>query len=95
MALYSRFWSDQTADTSDKNKRRHRWLIRKPECRHSVNNAELERQVPRPHRPKFYSRYPDAKGVLFEYVEFILQHIVQQWLRECNEENLEHEKRES
>ena len=26
---FSRFWSGQTADTSDKNKRRHRWLIRK------------------------------------------------------------------
>ena len=24
---FSRLWSGQTADTSDKNKRRHRWLI--------------------------------------------------------------------
>ena len=46
-------------------------------------------------RPKFHSRYPDAKGVSFEYVGFILQHIVQQWLREQDEENLEHEKGES
>ena len=41
----SGFWSGQTADTSDKNKRRHRWLIRKPENRHSIEVAELERQV--------------------------------------------------
>ena len=59
-----------------------RWLTRKPERRHSIDTAELERQVPRPHRAKFYSRYPDANSVSFEYVEFILQHIVQQWLRE-------------
>ena len=69
---FSRFWSGQTADTSDKNKRRHRWLIKKPECRHSIEIAELERQVPRPHRPKFYSRCPDTKGVSYEYVGFNL-----------------------
>ena len=46
-------------------------------------------------RPKFYSKCPDAKGVSIEYVGFILQHIVQQWLKEQEEENLEHEKRES
>ena len=73
---FSRFWSGQTADTSDRNKRRHRWLTRKPESRHSIDTAELERQIPRPHRPKFYIRYPEAKSVSFEYVEFILQHIV-------------------
>ena len=70
-------------------------MIWKPEHRHSINTAELERQVPRPHRPKFYSRCSNKKGVSFEYVGFILQHIVQQWLREGDEENLEHEKRES
>ena len=47
---FSRFWLGHTADTSDKNKRRHRWLIRKPEHRHSIDTAELERQVPGPHR---------------------------------------------
>ena len=73
---FSRFWLSQTADTSDKNKRRHKWLTRKPECRHSIDTAELERQVPRPHRPNFHSRYPDTNIVSFEYVEFILQHIV-------------------
>ena len=90
---FSRFWSGQTADTSDKNKQRHRWLIRKPE--HSIEIAELDRQVSRPHRPKFHSRRPDTKGVSFEYVGFILQHIVRQQLREQEEENLECEKRES
>ena len=92
---FSRFWSGQTANTSDTNKRKHRWLTRKPECRHSINTEKLERQVPRPHRPKLYSRYPDASSVSFEYVEFVLQHIVQQWLREQHEEKLECEKRES
>ena len=52
---FSRFWSGQTANTSDKNKRRHRWLARKLEHIHSVDTAELERQVPRSHRPQFYS----------------------------------------
>ena len=33
---FSRFWSGGTADTSDKDKKRHRWLNRKPERRHSV-----------------------------------------------------------
>ena len=75
---FSRFWSGQTADMSDKTKWRQRWLIRKPECRHSIEIADLERQVFKPHRPKFYSRCPDTKGVSFEYVGFILQQIVQQ-----------------
>ena len=46
-------------------------------------------------RPKFYSNYPDAKGVSIEYVGFILKHIVWQRLREQEEEDLEFEKRES
>ena len=58
---FSRFWSGKTVDTSNKNKGRHRWLTRKPEHRHSIDTAELERQVPRPYRPKFYSRYPNEK----------------------------------
>ena len=36
---FSRFWSGETADTLDKDKKRHRWLTRKPKRRHSV---ELE-----------------------------------------------------
>ena len=46
-------------------------------------------------RPKYYSNYPDAKGVSIEYVGFILQHIVWHRLREQEEEDLDHEKRES
>ena len=45
---FSRFWSGQTADTSDTNKRRPRWLIRKPERRHSVDLEELDKQDPKP-----------------------------------------------
>ena len=105
--LFSRFWSGHTADTSDKIQRWPRWLIRKPERRHSVDLEALDKQDPRPYRyvlrrarsllprPKFHSRYPDAKSVSFEYIEFILQYIVQQQLREQDEANLEHEKRES
>ena len=33
---FSRFWLGQTADTSDKDKKRYRWLTRKPKRRHSV-----------------------------------------------------------
>ena len=81
---FSRFWSGQTANTSHKNKRRQRWLIRKPERRHSVDLEELDKQDPRPYRyvlrraqsllplPRFHSKYPSAEGVSFEYVGFIL-----------------------
>ena len=47
---FSRFWSGQIADTSDTNKRRPRWLIRKPERRHSVDLEELNKQDPRLYR---------------------------------------------
>ena len=46
----SRFWSGQTADTSDKNKMRHRWLVRKPERRHSVKLEALDEQDHRLYR---------------------------------------------
>ena len=103
---FSRFWSGQTTDTSDKNKKRHRWLVRKPERRHSVELEALDEQDHRPYRyvlrrtrplfprPKFYSKCPNAEDVSLEYAGFILQHIVWQRLRE-QEEDLEHEKRES
>ena len=94
---FSRFWSGQTADTSDKNKKRYRWLDRKPERRYSVKLEALDEQDHRPFRyvlrrersllprPKFYSKCPDAEGVSLEYVGFILQHIVWQRLREQGE----------
>ena len=65
---FTRFWSGQTADTSDKNKKRHRWLDRKPDRRHSVELEALDEQDHRLFRyalrrersllprPKFYSK---------------------------------------
>ena len=82
-------------------------MDRKPERRHSVELEALDRQDRQPYRyvlsrarpllsrPKFYSKYPDAKGISIEYVGFVLQHKVRQWLTEQDEENLECEKRES
>ena len=72
---FSRFWSGETADTSDKDKKRHRWLTRKPKRRHSVELEILEEQDKRPYkyvlkrerdllpRPRFYSRCPDASSI--------------------------------
>ena len=42
--------TSQTADTSDTTKRRPRWLIRKPERRHSGDLEELDKQEPKPYR---------------------------------------------
>ena len=84
----SRFWSGETADVTDKDKKRHRWLTRKPKRRYSDGLAILDGQNERPYRyvlegerdllprPRFYSRCPDASSVSLEYVEFILRHIV-------------------
>ena len=47
---FSRFWSGGTADTSDKDKRRHRWLTRKPKRRHSVELETLDEQDKRPYK---------------------------------------------
>ena len=69
---FSRFWSGETADTLDKDKKRHTWLTRKPKRRHSVELKILNGQDKRPckyvlegerdllPRPRFYSRCPDA-----------------------------------
>ena len=104
---FSRFWLGQTADTSSGHGRRPRWLIRKPERRHSVELEKLDNQDGRQYRcvsreerlllprPKFHSKCLDAKSVSCEYVKFLLQYIVQQRLREQAEEKLEHEKMES
>ena len=47
---FSRFWSGQTVDTSDTNKRRPRWLTRKPERGYSVDLEELNKQDSIPYR---------------------------------------------
>ena len=84
--------------------KRHRWLVRKPERKHSVELEALDEPDNRPYRyvlrrtrplfprPKFYSKCPNAEDVSLEYAGFILQHIVQQRLRE--QEDLECEKNE-
>ena len=99
--------SGGTADTSDKDKKRHRWLNRKPERRHSVELETLDDQDKRPYkyvlkrernllpRPRFYSRCPDASSISPRYAEFILRHIVQQGHQELEQEKVEREKRES
>ena len=104
---FSRFWSGGTADTSDKDKKRPRWLNRKPERRHSVELEALDEQDQRPYkyvlkrerdlfpRPRFYSKCPDARSISPKYAEFILRHIVQQRHQELEQEKLEREKRES
>ena len=91
---FPRFWSGKTADTSDKSKKRHRWLNRKPERRHSVELEALDEQNHRPFkyvlkrersllpRPRFHSKCPDAKGISLEYADFILRYIVQQRYQE-------------
>ena len=102
---FSRFWSGETADTLDKDKKRHRWLNRKPERRHSVELEALDEQDQKPFRyvlkkerallprPRLYSRCPDTKDVFLEHAEFILRHIVQQRHQELEQEKLG-EKRE-
>ena len=104
---FSRFWSGKTADTSDKSKKRLKWLNRKPERSHSVECEALDEQDHRSFkyvlkrerallpRPRFYSKCPDAKGISLEHAEFILRHIVQERHQELKQEKLEREIRES
>ena len=104
---FSRFWSGETAEASDKDKKSHRWLTRKPKRRHSVELEILDGQDKRPYkyvlegkrnllpRPRFYSGCPDASSISPEYAEFILRHIVQQRHQELEQEKVEREKRES
>ena len=104
---FSRFWSGETADASDKDKKTHRWLTRKPKRRHSVELETLDEQDKRPYkyvlkrerdllpRPRFYSRCPDASSISPGYTEFILRHIVQQRHQELEQDKVEREKKES
>ena len=106
---FARFWSGQTADTSGSNKKRHRWLTRKPKRRHSDGLGILDGQNERPYRskyvlegerdllsrPRFYSTCPDASSVSLEYVDLILRHLVQQRHQELQQDKLEKEKEES
>ena len=104
---FSRFWSGETADVTDKKKKRHRWLTRKPKRRHSDGLGILDGQNERPYkyvlegerdllpRPRFYSKCPETSSISLEYVEFILRHLVQQRNQELEQEKLEKEKEES
>ena len=47
---FSRFWSGETADVTNKDKKRHRWLIRKPKRRHSDGHGILDGQTERPYK---------------------------------------------
>ena len=47
---FSRFWSGETGDTLGKDRKRHRWLTRKPKRRHSVELKILDGQDKRPYR---------------------------------------------
>ena len=104
---YSRFWSGETADVTDKDKKRHRWLTRKPKRRHSDGLGILDGQNEIPYkyvlegerdllpRPRFYSRCPETSSVSLEYVDFILRHLVQQRNQELEQEKLEKDRKES
>ena len=47
---FSSFWSGKLGDVSDQSGRRHRWLIRKPKRRHSVELELLDEKDPRPYK---------------------------------------------
>ena len=94
-------------DVSDQSGRKHRWLIRKPKRRHSVELELLDEKDPRPYkyvlegdrplfpRQRFYSSHLDARDITFQQANFTLRYIVQQRLQEIQQEELEKEKRES
>ena len=104
---FSSFWSGNLGDVSDQSGRRHRWLIRKPKRRHSVELELLDEKDPRPYkyvlegdrplfpRQRFYSSCLDARDITFQQATFTLRYIVQQRLQEKQLEELEKEKRES
>ena len=103
---FSRFWSGETADVTDKDRKRHSWLTRKPKRRHSDGLGISDGQNERPckyvlegerdllPRPRFYSKCPDASSISLEYVGFILRYLVQQRNQELEQEKLEKEKKE-
>ena len=104
---FSSFWSGKLGDVSDQSGRRHRWLIRKPKRRHSVELELLDEKDPRPYkyvlegdrplfpRQRFYSSHLDAGDITFQQVTYTLRCIVQQRLQEKQQEETEKEKRES
>ena len=90
---FSSFWPGKLGDVSDQSGRRHRWLIRKPKRRHSVELDLLDEKDPRPYkyvpkgdrslfpRQRFYSSHLDAGDITFQQANFTLRYIVQQRLQ--------------
>ena len=84
---FSSFWSGKLGDVSDQSGRRHRWLIRKPKRRHSVEIELLDEKDPRPYkyvlegdrplfpRQRFYSSHLDAGDITFQQVTYTLRYI--------------------
>ena len=103
---FSSFWSGNLGDVSDQSGRKHRWLIRKPKRRHSLElevssdkdprsyQYESKRDGPLLPRQRFYSSHLDAKDITFQQATFTLRYIVQQRLQEKQLEELEKEERE-
>ena len=91
---FSSFSSGNLGDVSDQSGRRHRWLIREPKRRHSVELELLDEKDPRPYkyvlegdrpllpRQRFYSSHLDAKDITFQQATFTLRYIVQQRVQE-------------
>ena len=104
---FSSFWSGKLGDVLDQSGRRHRWMIRKPKRRHSVELELLDEKDPRPYkyvlegdrpllpRQRFYSSHLDAGDITFQQATYTLRYIVQQRLQEKQQEETEKEKRES
>ena len=104
---FSSFWPGNLGDVSDQSGRRHRWLIRKPKRRHSVELELLDKKDLRPYkyvlegdrplfpRQRFYSSHLDERDITFQQATFTLRYIVQQRLQEKQLEESEKEKRES
>ena len=104
---FSSFWSGNLGDVSDQSGRRHRWLIRKPKKRHSLELEVSSEKDPRSYkyvlegerpllpRQRFYSSHLDAKDITFQQATFTLRYIVQHRLQEKQLEESEKKKRES
>ena len=104
---FSSFWSGKLGDVSDQSGRRHRWLIRKPKRRHSLELEVSSEKDTRPYkyvlegdrpllpRQRFYSNHLDAKDITFQQATFTLRYIVQHRLQEKQLEESEKKMRES
>ena len=70
---FSSFWSGKLGDVSDQSGRRHRWLIRKPKRRHSVELELLDEKDPRP-----YKYVLEGDRPLFPRQRFYSSHLMQE-----------------